>query len=58
MTQLNLFEWANARPTAQVINWLPYLAKRMWAERHKPNAQHQATVTTLPKPSRRERKIA
>lgn len=31
--QLDLFVWANSRPSADIIDWIPHLAKRMWAER-------------------------
>lgn len=33
--QLDLFAWADARPTAKVLSIIPGLARRMWAERHK-----------------------
>jgi hypothetical protein len=31
--QLDLFAWADSRPSAEIIDWIPHLAKRMWAER-------------------------
>ncbi|KAB2706489.1 hypothetical protein [Brucella lupini] len=44
MKQLDLFEWASTRRTAQVINWIPHLAKRMWEERNIPIQPQQATI--------------
>lgn len=44
MKQLDLFEWASTKPTAQIINWIPHLAKRMWEERNNPIRPQQATI--------------
>ncbi|SHF04669.1 hypothetical protein SAMN02745157_1511 [Kaistia soli DSM 19436] len=32
--QLDLFDWADQRPTAQIFTIIKGLAKRMWRERH------------------------
>lgn len=58
MTQLDLFDWAEQRPTAEIINWIPHLARRMWAERGQPAAQHEAQIMALPMRGIEERKIA
>lgn len=47
MKQLDLFEWASSRTTAQVINWIPHLAKRMWEERNHPIQPQQATIMSF-----------
>lgn len=56
MKQLDLFEWSENRPTAQIINWIPHLAKRMWEERSNPIQPQQATIMDF-RPTG-ERKIA
>lgn len=56
MKQLDLFEWSANRPTAQIINWIPHLAKRMWEERSNPIQPQQATIMNF-RPTG-ERKIA
>lgn len=33
-TQFDLLDWAEKRPTAQIIDWIPHLAKRMWRDRY------------------------
>lgn len=48
MTQMDLFEWAASRPTAQIIRWIPHLAKRMWEERGQAPGQHNAVIVGFP----------
>lgn len=37
--QGDLFEWANARPSAEIIDLLPIVALRMWQRRQWPRPQ-------------------
>ena len=30
----DLFVWADQRPTAQIINFIPHIARKIWRERH------------------------
>lgn len=47
--QRDLFEWADARPIAEIIDILPYVALRMWRRREWPKPQNPCeTPINLP----------
>lgn len=53
MDQFDLFEWAAARPTAQIIDWYEPFAKRVMAHIHEydddwPKPHRDNTVVELP----------
>ncbi|WP_185970432.1 MULTISPECIES: hypothetical protein [unclassified Mesorhizobium] len=45
--QLDLFVWAQKRPTAKVISAIPGLAKRMWRERHMVQPNNPPSILLL-----------
>lgn len=47
MQQLDLFHWADARPTAEVIEWIPHLARKLWLDRRSEPIQHEARILPL-----------
>ncbi|NMG39905.1 hypothetical protein GRZ55_11685 [Chelativorans sp. ZYF759] len=58
MTQLDLFEWAANRPTAKILDAIPRIAKRMWAERLDPIAAREGTLVPMPLRHTEQRKSA
>jgi hypothetical protein len=58
MTQLDLFEWAENRPTAKILDAIPRIAKRMWAERFDPIAVREGRLVPMPLLQNDERKSA
>ena len=55
--QLDLFAWADNRPSAQIIDAIPAIVRRIWRERNQQTHQHAGQVITLPRPMP-ERKTA
>ncbi|NTI03459.1 hypothetical protein G6K88_15655 [Agrobacterium rhizogenes] len=52
MTQLDLFKWAESRPTAEIIDWSVPFARRVMERLHEfdddwPRPQHEAMVVSL-----------
>ncbi len=45
--QLDLFAWADSRPTAKVLSAIPGIAKRMWRERHMQQPNNPPRVLPL-----------
>ncbi len=46
--QMDLFAWADARPSAKVLDAIPCIAKRMWRERLEPIAHREGRLVTFP----------
>lgn len=42
--QLDLFAWADARPSAEVISAIPGIAARVWRELYQPRKRIDGTV--------------
>jgi hypothetical protein len=49
--QMDLFVWADSRPSAVVIDIIPFVALRMWQRRRwpKPTAVCEAPIDLAPK---------
>ncbi|MHA6641326.1 hypothetical protein [Mesorhizobium sp. A623] len=59
MTQLDLLEWADNRPTAKILDAIPRIARRMWDERGLlPAAREGDLVVLHPQPTHDIRRIA
>lgn len=46
--QMDLFAWAENRPTAVILDAIPRIAKRMWRERLEPIAQREGRLVNFP----------
>ena len=46
--QLDLFAWADHRPTAKIISAIPGIARRIWRERAMQQPNHPGNVVSMP----------
>jgi hypothetical protein len=46
--QLDLFAWADQRPSAKVISAIPGIARRIWRERAMQQPNHPGNVLHMP----------
>jgi hypothetical protein len=59
--QLDLFVWAEHRPTAEVINFIPYVVRQIIKQRHQPRVEREGRLVDLappPQPDKPKRRIA
>lgn len=45
--QMDLFAWAENRPSAKIISAIPGIAKRMWRERHMQQPNNSPQIVPL-----------
>jgi hypothetical protein len=48
-TQLDLFAWADQRPTAKVLSAIPGIARRIWRERAMQQPNHPGSIVAMPR---------
>jgi hypothetical protein len=46
--QLDLFVWADQRPSAKVISAIPGIARRIWRERAMQQPNHPGNIVPMP----------
>jgi hypothetical protein len=46
--QLDLFAWADGQPTAEVINFIPYVVRQIVRQRHQPRVEREGRLLDLP----------
>ena len=46
--QMDLFEWAALRPTGEILNAIPAIARRMWQERFMQFPETNGVIVVMP----------
>ncbi len=46
--QLDLFAWAASRPTAEVVDFIPYVIRQIYRQRGQPRVERGGELVTFP----------